>query len=194
MTFRFAMPHIKMNPARALLAVLLGFMVTTTLSPAAHAQSDRPGYVDLARLGALDALFDADPVIEVNIEGALLRLVAEASRLEDEELAEMLTTLDGIYVRGYDARNARYDDIVDRMRAMGDELESDGWQTIVKVRDRSEAVFMYVMMRGEDVDGMAVMVAERGADEIVFLNIVGDIDPAQIGRIGQKFKIGDLDY
>ncbi len=36
---------------------------------------------------------------------------------------------------------------------------------------------------------MVVMSVEAGSDQAVFVNIVGDIDPEQIGRIGQKFQI-----
>jgi len=38
-----------------------------------------------------------------------------------------------------------------------------------------------------------VMVLEPGEDETIFLNIVGEIDPAQIGRIGRRFDL-DLAY
>ena len=151
------------------------------------------GYVDLARLGNLDELFDDDPVVEVNIEGPLLTLVAEASRYEDPELADMLSTLDGIYVRGYETRSAGFLRIAERTRRMGRELEDAGWSTVVKVSDDEESVHMYMRADERGVNGMVVMMAEQYSDETVFLNIVGDIDPAQIGRIGSKFQIGGLD-
>lgn len=151
------------------------------------------GYVDLTKLGRLDDLFDEDPVIEVNIEGALLTLVAEASRYEDPELADMLTNLDGIYVRGYDTRGPGFERISERARLIGKELEIAGWSTVVKVNDDEESVHMYMRTGDRGVNGMVVIMAERYSDDTVFLNIVGDIDPAQIGRIGSKFQIGGLD-
>jgi hypothetical protein len=42
------------------------------------------------------------------------------------------------------------------------------------------------------IAGLVVMAVEPG-DEAAFVNIVGDIDPAQIGRLGRKFDIEPLD-
>ena len=40
---------------------------------------------------------------------------------------------------------------------------------------------------------MVVMVVAPGDDETVFVSIVGEIDPEQIGRLGRKFDIEPLD-
>jgi len=176
---------------------ILGALVIAAMStvPVAAQNSARSnaGYVDLAAIGDLNELFEEDPAIEVNIEGALLTLVAEASRYEDPDLAEMLTNLEGIYVRGYDTRGPGFERISERTRRIGRELESDGWSTVVKVSDDEESVHMYMRSDENGVNGMVVMMVERYSDETVFLNLVGRIDPAQIGRIGSKFQIGGLD-
>lgn len=177
-------------------AALIALVITGVSTLPAVAQSgvrSSDGYVDLTRLGRLNELFDEDPVIEVNIEGALLTLVAEASRFEDPELADMLSGLDGIYVRGYETRGPGFERITERTRLIGKELEIAGWSTVVKVSDDEETVHMYMRSDDRGVSGMVVMMAERYSDETIFLNIVGEIDPAQIGRIGSKFQIGALD-
>ncbi|MGB1048446.1 MAG: DUF4252 domain-containing protein [Rhodothermales bacterium] len=56
-------------------------------------------------------------------------------------------------------------------------------------RDVIENTHFYVRLVGDGVAGMVVMSVEAGSDQAVFVNIVGDIDPEQIGRIGQKFQI-----
>lgn len=167
--------------------------VSTAPVAAQNGVRSSEGYVDLTDLGRLDEFFDEDPVIEVNIEGALLTLVAEASRYEDPELADMLTNLEGIYVRSYATRGPGFERISDRTRLIGKELEIAGWSTVVKVSDDDESVHMYMRSDERGVSGMVVMMAERYSDETIFLNLVGEIDPAQIGRIGSKFQIGGLD-
>ena len=41
---------------------------------------------------------------------------------------------------------------------------------------------------GSKVAGMAVMVIEPGSDA-VFMNIVGEIDPAQLGQVASRFGV-----
>ena len=79
------------NPMKMMLLALA--LVVTAWPNQAQAQNQRnarshPGYVNLERMGDLSDLFESDAVIEVNVEGALMKLVAEASRFEDPELAD----------------------------------------------------------------------------------------------------------
>ncbi len=158
------------------------------LTSEAGAQTVRshPGYVDLTALGNLDDVFRVAPTVEVNVEGALLKLVVEASRADDPELADLLDRLEGLYVRGYPASAAADGRIRDRMGLMGTVLAEDGWQTIVSISDRDQFVRMFARMGAEGIVGLVVMSLE---DEAVFLNIVGDVDSEQIGRIGSRFRV-----
>ena len=180
---------------RSALLVLLAAVATLSAVPLrAQAQSqERPdGYVNLRQLGHLDDFFPRDAQIEVNVEGALMRMVAAASRQEDPELAELLGDLDGVYVLGYDLAGYSLDDFDELATEMGNDLVSKGWTTIVRIREVTENTHMYARLVGEGVSGMVVLSVEEGSDQAVFVNIVGDIDPEQIGRIGQKFQIGAM--
>ena len=61
------------------------------------------------------------------------------------------------------------------------------------VRDDDEHVHIHVRVYEGVIVGMMVMVVSPDDDESVFLNIVGEINPEQIGRIGRKFDIEPLD-
>ena len=151
---------------------------------------DEPGYLDLT---SVDGWFDSEPWLEVNIKGALLRLVAEASRYEDPDLTDLLYKLKAIQVRGYPLSFSRYDDIENRTADLARQLEDRGWDTVARVRDRDERVDVYVKVHNDAIAGMVVMVLEPGSDDgSVFVNIVGEIQPEEIGRIGSKFNIGPL--
>lgn len=162
--------------------------VATPASGQASSQAVRShaGYVNLTALGNLDDVFSMAPTVEVNVEGALLKLVVEASRAEDPELATLLERLEGLFVRGYPAQAATEGRIRDRMRLMGTVLAEDGWQTIVSISDDGQFVRMFARMGAEGIVGLVVMSLE---EEAVFLNIVGDVDPEQIGRIGSRFRV-----
>ena len=152
---------------------------------------DDPGYVNLDEF---TGWFDEEPSIIVNIKGALLALVAEASRYEDPDLADLLHKLRSVQVRGFDLDWASYDDVKQRTNAFAKRLEARGWDTVVRVRQRGdEHVHIHARVSEGAIAGMMVMVVSPDEDETVFLNIVGEIDPQQIGRIGRKFDIEPLD-
>ncbi len=175
------------------LLLLTAFVGTAGVAPALaqnNLRSDR-GYLDL---NAVDQWFDAEPYLEVNIKGALLNLITEASRSEeDPELTGLLSNLRAIEVRGYRMEGQMFEDIDRRTGDLARELESQGWETVVRIREDSERVNVYLMPNGNTIAGLVVMVLDPSDDDgAMFVNIVGDIDPAQIGRLGQKFNIDPL--
>lgn len=172
---------------------LLILMAMVALPVAAQRSVERSeGYVDLKALGELDRFFQRDARMEVNVEGALMRLVEAASRQEDPELADLLARLDGVFVLGYELAPHSRQDFDELATGMGDDLRADGWTLLVRFSDAVENTHMFVRMDGDSVAGMVVMSVEEGSDQAVFVNIVGEIDPEQIGRIGQKFRIGGM--
>jgi hypothetical protein len=183
---------VTMNHAnRFFLIAAFLFLFALAASPAAAQRSS--GYVDLKALGQLDRFFERDATMEINVEGALMRMVAAASRAEDPELADLLSRLDGVYVIGYRLPPHTMDDFDVLSKRMGDSLRRTGWTVIVRYRDDQESTQLFARMKDGKVEGMVVMSVEAGSDQAVFVNIVGDIDPEQIGRIGQKFQIGGMD-
>lgn len=181
-----ALGHVLVRWAVLALIMLVSFPALHR----AHAQSDRSdGYVNLRSLGELDDFFASRATVEVNVEGALMRMVEAASRQEDPELADLLARLDGVFVLGYELEETTMD-AFDRLATdMGDDLADSGWTVVMRTRDVVENTHFYVRLVGDGVAGMVVMSVEAGSDQAVFVNIVGDIDPEQIGRIGQKFQI-----
>jgi hypothetical protein len=172
--------------------LLLGLLLAGLAGPArAQDRLDRdPGYLDL---GTVEEWFDAEPWLEVNIKGALLKLVAEASRYEDPELTRLLLKLKAIEVRGYPLSWSQYDAVERRTSELARTLEDQGWDTVARVRERNERTDVYLKVVDGAIAGMAVMVLEPGSDDgAVFVNIVGEIDPEEIGRLGSKFNIGPL--
>ena len=174
----------------ALTVMLIGMVVM----PAFGRQNVRndQGYIDLDRVGDWSSFLDRDPKIDVSVEGALMKLVAEASRVEDPELADLLHNLKGVYVRGYDTPSQDYDRSRRHANEVGRELVDRGWSSVIRVRNAGEHFQMFARYRGETVIGLVVLSVDKASRETTFLNIVGNIDPAQIGRVGQKFNIGNV--
>lgn len=172
-------------------SLVLLVMVLYAAAPvqAQDALEQEPGYVDFR---AIESWFDTEPNIEVNLKGALLELVAEASRESNPELADMLHSLKAIQVRGFTNEDgSQATSLRSRTEALGKDLEDRGWQAAVRVREDDEHVNMYLNEQDGAISGLMVMASES-EDATVFVNIVGPLDPAQIGRLGRALDIDPL--
>ena len=71
-------------------------------------------------------------------------------------------------------------------------LQASDWQPFVQVKEQGEDVQMFTKIAGDKMQGMAIMVVN--AEEAVFLNILGEIDPAHVGRVVEQLDVGvDVD-
>jgi hypothetical protein len=145
----------------------------------------------------LDALFDSEPRVEVNLRGALLRLAAEATRSDEPETAALIDGLRGITVRVYPAPPTERTSIVSRLADVGRRFESDGWLTLVRVRslpddaDDDGDVWIYVREAGDIFDGLAVLAVDESDEDAVFVHIDETIRPSDISSLTRRF--GDID-
>ena len=161
-----------------------------------------PASAQPADLARITAAFDAEPLVEVNLRGSLLRLAAEATRAEGPEAALMLDGLRSVTVRVYGLDEVR-GDVVGHMTRFGRDFESDGWFTMVRVRadpypdpedDSMDGdVWVYVRDDGDLFDGLAVMAIDRDEDTAAFVVVDGTIDPAQVGALTRRFAKVDID-
>ncbi len=147
-----------------------------------------PGYVDFAKFG-LGA--NQEPTVEVNLRGPMLKLAAMATDDDDEELGEMLSGLSGIFVRTYEMDDTSPAGFEKAIASISQHLQQTGWETIVKVRERDERAHIAIKMDGENIVGMTVLAMDENDkdNEVVFVNIVGTIDLARIGRMGHHFDL-----
>ena len=146
----------------------------------------QPGYIDFSSLDLFDGP-EPEANVEIFLKKPLLDLVAAATRSEDEELANMLKGLNLIRVQVYEDVDTSYERIAARINA----LSLPAWELVVQVREPDERMQFYVRAADEAIVGLLVLVGNP--DELVFINIVGTLDLAQVGRIGRKFDIAPLD-
>lgn len=174
------------------MGILLSALLLVALRSSLWAQEEytkQPGYVDFSAMGIFG---EEESTVEVFLKGPLLRLVSEATKGEDQELADMLSRLKLIRVQVFPLRRERAEAVKKKTDEMARRLEKEGWEMVVRVRDRDENAYVYLKTAKDRIAGLVVMSVEPG-NEAAFVNIVGDIDPEQIGRLGRKFDIEPLD-
>ncbi len=166
--------------------LLFAAVIGPTSASASPPLKEQPGYIEFSSLGLFDGP-EPEANIEIYLKEPLLDLVAAATRFEDQELADMLEALYLIRVQVYKDLDASYEHIA----AWLNDLTLPDWERVVQVREPDERMQFYVRAADEVIVGLLVLVGSPG--EFVYINIVGPLDLAQVGRIGHKFDIAPLD-
>ncbi len=171
---------------------LTAIVLSGLLAMGAAAQStpleEMPGYVDFA---SLDAIY-GEPRVMINIGGPLMQLLrAAAQKSDDPDVAAMMHDLEGVRVNIYDT-GGNTAPALEQMNQARQTLQASDWQPFVQVKEQGEDVQMFTKIAGDKMQGMAIMVVN--AEEAVFLNILGEIDPAHVGRVVEQLDVGvDVD-
>jgi hypothetical protein len=174
-----------------LICVIIIFGITTSAVGGTEKDLKKlPGYVDFE---ALDIFGEQEAKIEVYLKEDMLKLVSKFVEDEDEELFGMLTKLRLVRVQVFDVDNDLAEKFAARSSKTVKELDKKGWERIVRVNEDEEMVYVYLKpsKEYEYLDGIVVIVIDD--DEAVFVNIVGEIHPDSVNRLGYHFGIDELD-
>jgi hypothetical protein len=146
------------------------------------ALKDFPGYVDF---GELTAIF-GEPTVQISVGESLLGLVSSLSAKEDPEAAELFKRLNGVRVNVFETDSIP-DGAVGFIKDVSDKLNDRGWESVVTVNSSDEQVRIFMKILDSEVQGITVMAVED--TEAVFVNVIGSIDPEELGRVMDNFDI-----
>jgi hypothetical protein len=138
-----------------------------------------PGYFDLEWIEIPD---DADEVQDIDLSTILRSVAKDAERSGDDELMEILQMVRSIRVKGFsptDGHDGAVEDAVDRITK---ELKRKDWKRLVYVKSKDEVFSVSTKYDGDDLVGM-VMVAYEPGEEVIFANVVGDLDLATLMKL-----------
>lgn len=166
---------------RKLVPVFILALAVAVPASAQRLNLDLPGLAGLAER--------ADEVVDVTLDASMIRLAAKfltGNDPKEREVREMISGLQGIYVRSYEfSKEGEYD------RSLADRLKSQlgaSWKPLVTVRSKTkENVNIMADLRGERVVGLVIIAAEPR--ELTVVNIVGDIDIDRLSRLEGEFGI-----
>jgi len=150
---------------------------------------NHPGYIDF---GSFDKLQGAEETVEVFIKGPLLKFVAKAAEFEDPDMASLLNNLKLVKVNVFSLDKFSMEEARNIMKSVSDKIDRNKWELMVRAKEPGEYVEVYTQFGPkESMTGLVVMAVDED-DGAVFVNIVGDIDPAKLGKLSDKFNIPKL--
>ena len=167
-------------------------LVTALLSSASmlnsFADALPPGQVDF---GTFSAPAKGE-FVEVNVTSSLISLATKFLEKDQPDVASVLKGLQLVRVNVVGMDDENRNDIEKRVLTIRKDLETKGWERIVKVQEKGQDVGIYLKTQNKDtVQGLVVVVVD-GDKEAVFINVVGDIKPEQLSMLGEKLHIDPL--
>jgi len=146
---------------------------------AAQAGATHPGYFPIEEMGVLAK---EDLEVDVNLEGAMLEVAAGAMEQQSSGFAEMVSQLERVRLQVGAPEGADAAAVTASFNAAVSRLETSGWKRILSVEEDDEQVYIFAREIQGAIAGLTVLVNDS-AEEIVVVNIVGNIDPRLLGRL-----------
>jgi hypothetical protein len=145
---------------------------------------NHPGYVDFSTLTAIAA---TEPTVEFSLKAPLIILITILISNQDNEAADFISKLIRVTVNVFESDDIDVDEVASPMSAMAEDLDSAGWDRVVRVREDENHVDIYfrLVSNADVIYGIVIMVAEPR--EKVLVNIVGDIS-----ALGRRFEFDEL--
>lgn len=128
---------------------------------------------------------DSEPTVAIDLDPELMRFFANAAK-ESQQDAAAFEGLTNVRVRVYEGIGDSPAELLQFVDDTSRTLENGGWRSVVRVNEGGERVriFMKLGPNAGRIEGLTLMVVDTGgADEAVFINLAGDIEPEQLGRI-----------
>jgi hypothetical protein len=174
--------RICINPA----LILFGAMLLGAFSPSAFGQNPKLDIKDLEPLAK-----KASEVVDVNLDGTLLKLASKFMTAEDDqEGLEIIKNLKGIYVKNFEFDKPGEYSQAD-VEAVRGKLQTPFWSRIVTAQSKHEGetteIYIMTASDGGTVLGMAIIDTEP--KELTVVNIVGPIDIDKLSALEGKMGI-----
>jgi hypothetical protein len=193
-----------MNPIRSSLALAALLVVTTaTAGSPAPAESPTPapaaasaataGYVDGS---AFRALIDEDKeIVEVNLDGPILQAIAKKKKGSEDEgsdAEDLFGKLKSIHAVIGTVKSSASTPMA-MIQQLDQKLAASGWQRITRIKDEDSWVSVLTHVTANQIDGLVAIIYDMNDKELVFANLVGQIDLTRLGEIGERLNVPGLD-
>ena len=145
------------------------------------------------QLDQLDVLANkASETVDVRLDERLMQTTARIfSSRDDADVKELLKGVKGIYVKSFTFEKEN-EYTKTEVYSVLSQLRGNAWSKIVSVNSRKDGdnVEVYLLMQGDQVEGLAVVSAEP--KEFTVVNIVGPVNLEKLSQLEGQFGVPDL--
>ncbi len=169
-----------MSKNRLLLIALLLLVPLASLPAQDVDVTKLPGYINLDKIKIPG---NNEDITEINLGPGLLSLLASFSDEADSAINGKLKGLISLRVKSFPVNGKRAEEIRPIMEEFDKKLRSEKWEEIVRVKKGKEFTVVSYLPGKNKVSGFFIMSLTPDEDAS-FINIVGNIDVAQLSKMG----------
>src|SRR5215471_10162251 len=130
----------------------------------ARADTPPPGQVDF---GSFSAPSGAE-FVEVNVTSSLISLATKFLEKDQPDVAQVLKGLQLVHVNVVGVNDGNRTELKTRVQGIRNELETKGWERIVKVQEKNQDVGVYLKTQNKDtVQGLVVVVIDGNKEAVL---------------------------
>lgn len=163
---------------------LIIFSVTVSLRT--MAQVEEQMFVDL---------IGEEPSVEINLGKAMLGLLSSATQNEEQGIASILSSLDAIKVTVFELEKFKKIKQIQSLRSEISKLArlkaSKGFEKLASIKEDDSLVYVLARMDEKKLTNLNIYALDD-EDELVIIDIKGNIHMSQIGDLMEHFNV-DLD-
>lgn len=144
------------------------------------------GYVDFGEL--LESY--GEPKVQIDLNGVMLKFIAKLSQDKNKGTMDFIDNLRAVRVVVYDIKDDNQE-ALETVKRLSKKIKAEHWMQIVAINEKSDNTHIFTKMTGEVIDGLVVMSVsgDKQGGEAVFINIVGNISPENIGKVTDSLNI-----
>ena len=160
-----------------------------TLIAQSYDVTNEPGYVDFGDLVKFES---TTGVTQVILDEDLLSILAQISTDEDPNVMAILGGLKLVKANVFEVSEENKSSLESKINSIDSRLSGTDWKRIVKTRSEDELANVYIKHNNNKQIIGLVVTSMESSGEAAFVNIVGTIDLATIGKLGKQFNIPHL--
>lgn len=129
-----------------------------------------------------------EPAVQIDLNPMLLGFAGNSARGVDPQIADLLSSLEGVRLRVYKTIED-VDDVAGYVNDTSEQLTRAGWQQIVSVQEDGN---IRIFIQGDEqfVTGLTGMILHDS--QAIFVNVVGSVSSEQVGQLVARAGAGEL--
>jgi len=160
--------------------ITLTLLLSLTICSLSKAQVEEQKFVDL---------IGEEPSVEINLGKAMLGLLSSATQNEEQGIASILSSLDAIKVTVFELEKMK------QIKSLRSEISklarikvANGFEKLASIKEDDSLVYVLAHMEDNKLSNLNIYALDD-EDELVIIDIKGNIHMSQIGDLMKHFDV-----
>ena len=181
------MKTLRVKTLGVIFLTLLAWPLSNIRAQEAEEYKTHPGYFDLS---SVPELGETESTVEIFFTPGLAKLLG-AMEDGDQASENLFSAIKLIKVYTFDTRANDRARLAQKIDELSKKLFTGKWERFLRAQEKNGRTEIFTKTEGRKIQGVVVLSIDR--KEAAFVNIVGTMDFASLGKLSKQFDIPQLD-